>query len=166
MMARKPAFLQWLALVVAMGIAAFYAGHFGVLSRIWRDDLSHASSLVAALVVGTTAYIGLLCWRVPDELPTDTMAREEVDYWFDTITEIEDANEWSGVAADLSPAIGLAGTIWGLAQQAAALREGGDVLALLGTALFSTLSGICGFSAILILSHVLQSSLRGARRNG
>lgn len=158
MTARKPAFLQWLSIVVAMGIAAFYAGHFGLLSRIWRDDLSHASSLVAALVIGTAAYIGYLCWRVPD---AGNYADE-----LDTVAEIEDSAEWGGIAADLSPAIGLCGTVYGLSQQAVALREGGDVLAMLGTSLFSTLAGVSGFAIVLVLSHVLNASLRKARRNG
>lgn len=159
MLARKPAFLQWLSLVVAMGIATFYAVHFGLIARIWRDDTSHASSLVAALVFGTAIYIGVLCWRVPEGV------------WCladrDRVSELEHAAEWNGVAADLSPALGLAGTVWGLAQQSEALKgEGGDVLALLGTALFSTLAGVTGFAVVLVLSHVLNASLRRARRAG
>lgn len=159
MTSRKPAFLQWLSLIVAMGIATFFAAHFGLLARIWNDDTSHMSSLVAALVVGTAVYIGWLCWRVPDDVSDDLS-------FFDKLGEIEDAAEWPGVACDLCPAIGLAGTVYGLAQQAVALKEGGDVLALLGTALFSTLAGVSGFAVVLVLSHVLQSSLRRARRNG
>jgi hypothetical protein len=157
MIARKSAFLQWLSIVVAMAIAVFFATYFGLVGRIWRDDSSHMSSLVAALVVGTAAYIGWLCWRVPDAGSRAGKVGE--------IVEIEDAAEWGGIAADLCPAIGLAGTIYGLAQQAVALRAGGDVLALLGTALFSTLCGVTGFAIVLILSHVLNSSLRKARRN-
>jgi hypothetical protein len=155
--AHKPAFLQWLSIVLAMGIAVFFAAYFGLVSRIWRDDSSHMSSVVAALVVGTAAYIGWLCWRIPDA--------EVGSGRLDKVSEIEDAAEWGGIAADLCPAIGLAGTIYGLAQQAAALREGGDVLALLGTALFSTLCGVTGFAIVLVLSHILSSSLRRARRN-
>jgi threonine/homoserine/homoserine lactone efflux protein len=162
---RKPAFLQWLSLIVAMGIATFFAVYFGLVARIWHDDASHMSSLVAALVVCTAIYIGWLCWRVPeyvgpfrDESHDDTLAG------WRRLSELEDASEWGGVAADLSPAIGLAGTIYGLAQQAVALKEGGDVLALLGTALFSTLAGVTGFALLLVLSHVLSSSLRKARR--
>jgi hypothetical protein len=154
---RKPAFLQWLSVVVAMGIAVFFAGYFGLIARIWRDDTSHMSSVVAALVVGTAAYIGWLCWRIPDASYRSRSLAE--------ISEIEDAAEWGGIAADLCPAIGLAGTIYGLAQQAVALKEGGDVLALLGTALFSTLCGVTGFAIVLVLSHILNASLRRARRN-
>jgi predicted permease len=156
--ARNAAFLQWLSVVVAMGIALFFAAYFGLVARIWRDDSSHMSSVIAALVVGTAAYIGWLCWRVPDACSRGARLAE--------VSEIEDAAEWGGIAADLCPAIGLAGTIYGLAQQAVALKEGGDVLALLGTALFSTLSGVTGFAIVLILSHVLNSSLRRARRHG
>jgi predicted permease len=155
--ARKPAFLQWLSIVVAIGIAVFFATYFGLVARIWRDDSSHMSSLIAALVIGTAAYIGWLCWRVPD----DGLRGGRLD----EVVEIEDASEWGGIAADLCPAIGLAGTIYGLAQQAVALKEGGDVLALLGTALFSTLCGVTGFAIVLILSHILNSSLRRVRRN-
>lgn len=154
-LARKPAFLQWLSLIVAMGIATFFAGWFGLLTRIWHDDASHMSSLVAALVVGTAAYIGFLCWRMPDGLLIDHL---------DDVCEIEDAAEWGGVAADLCPAVGLIGTVYGLAAQAVALKEGGDVLGLLGTALFSTLAGVSGFAVVLILSHVLNSSIRRVRR--
>ena len=154
--ARKPAFLQWLSIVVAIGITIF-ATYFGLVARIWRDNSSHMSSLIAALVVGTAAYIGWLCWRIPD----DGLRGGRLD----KVVEIEDASEWGGIAADLCPAIGLAGTIYGLAQQAVALKEGGDVLALLGTALFSTLCGVTGFAIVLILSHILNSSLRRVRRN-
>jgi predicted permease len=66
MVARKAAFVQWLSVVAAMGIAVFFAAYFGLVSRIWRDDSSHLSSVVAALVIGTAAYIGWLCWRIPD----------------------------------------------------------------------------------------------------
>lgn len=156
MIARKPAFLQWLSLVVAMGIATFFAAWFGLLARIWRDDSSHMSSLVAALVVGTAIYIGYLCWRVPEDGWRDP----------DTLLEIEHNAEWGGVAADLSPALGLAGTVFGLSQQATALRDGGDVLGLLGTALYSTLAGVTGFAVVLVLSHVLAAALRKARRHG
>jgi flagellar motor component MotA len=98
-----------------------------------------------------------LCWRVPDAgSHGDSLAE---------VLEIEDAAEWGAIAADLCPAIRLAGTIYGLAQQAVALKEGGDVLALLGTALFSTLSGVTGFAIVVILSHVLNSALRRARRH-
>jgi hypothetical protein len=157
MIKNKAAFLQWLSVAVALGIAAFFASYFGLIVRIWRDDLSHMSSLIAALVVGTAAYIGWLSWRVPE---TDLRGVRLAE-----VVEIEDAAEWGGVAADLCPALGLAGTIYGLAQQAVALKQGGDVLALLGTALFSTLCGVTGFAIVLILSHILNSSLRRARRN-
>ena len=163
---RKPAFLQWLSLIVAMGIATFFAVYFGLVARIWHDDASHMSSLVAALVIGTAIYIGWLCWRVPEGLrSTDQYDTDYTPPGWRRLLEIEDGAEWNGVAADLCPAIGLGGTIYGLAQQALALKEGGDVLALLGTALFSTLSGITGFAVVVVLSHVLQSALRRARRN-
>jgi predicted permease len=163
MTAHKPAFLQWLSLIVAMGIATFFAVYFGLVARIWHDDASHMSSLVAALVVGTSGYIGYLCWRVPEYVGWSHDEDDVPPGWL-RLSELEDASEWGGVAADLSPAIGLAGTIYGLAQQAVALKEGGDVLALLGTALFSTLAGVTGFAVLLVLSHVLASSLRKARR--
>lgn len=165
MIARKAAFIQWLALAVAMGIAAYFAAYFGLLSRVWRDDASHMSSLVAALVVGTAIYIGWLCWRVPEMDPDPDAFSARTASKLHRILEIEHAAEWAGVAADLSPALGLAGTIWGLAQQAVALKAGGDVLALLGTALFSTLAGVSGFAIVLVLSHVLNASLRKARRS-
>ena len=157
MIKNKAAFLQWLSLTVALGIAAFFASYFGLIARIWRDDLSHMSSLIATLVVGTAAYIGWLSWRVPETGSRGVRLSQ--------VVEIEDAAEWGGIAADLCPALGLAGTIYGLAQQAVALKQGGDVLALLGTALFSTLCGVTGFAIVLILSHMLNSSLRRARRN-
>ena len=156
MLARKAPFMQWLSIVVATGIAFFFATYFGFVERIWRDDLSHMSAVIAALVTGTAAYLGWLCWRVPD---VGSHGGRLVE-----ILELQDAAEWSDIAADLCPAIGLAGTIYGLAQQAVALKQGGDVLALLGTALFSTLCGVTGFAIVLILSHVLNSSLRRARR--
>lgn len=165
MTARKPAFLQWLSLIVAMGIAVFFAYYFGIVARIWHDDASHMSSLVAALVAGTAAYIGWLCWRVPEGLrSTDYATTDETPPGWRRLLEIEDASEWGGTAADLAPALGLIGTVFGLSQQATALKEGGDVLALLGTALFSTLTGVAGFAVIVVLSHVLTSALRRARR--
>src|SRR5271170_7456229 len=84
--ARKSAFLQWLSIVVAVGIAVFFATYFGLVGRIWRDDSSHMSSLVAALVVGTAAYIGWLCWRLPDAGLRSGRS--------DEILDIEDAAEW------------------------------------------------------------------------
>lgn len=162
--ARKPAFLQWLALIVAMGIATFFCGWFGLLTRIWRDDSSHMSSVVAALVIGTAAYIGYLCWRVPERTTVDL--DEFVDIYYERLAWIEDGAEWCPVAETLSPAIGLVGTIFGLEQQAVALREGGDVLGLLGTALYSTLAGVTGLAVVVVLSYVLASALRGARRHG
>src|SRR5580704_9479475 len=90
--ARKAAFLQWLSIVVAMAIAFFFAAYFGLVARIWRDDSSHMSSVVAALAVGTAAYIGWLCWRMPDACSRrDSLAE---------LSEIEDAAEWGGIAAD------------------------------------------------------------------
>lgn len=157
MVARKAAFLQWLSVVVAMSITGYFVTYFGLMTRIWRDDLSHMSAVILALVVGTTLYVGWLCWRVP-EVGSDQRRLAEV-------VELEDAAEWGGIAADLCPALGLVGTIYGLAQQAVALKQGGDVLALLGTALFSTLCGVSGFAIVVVLSHVLNSSLRRARRN-
>lgn len=154
---RRQAFLSWLAVSIAFGIAAFFAGYFGLLSRIWVADLSHMSSVVAALTVATALYIGVLCWSVPD------------GEWFhgfhERMRSLEDQTAWCETAAELAPALGLIGTIFGLAEQARALRDGGDVLGLLGTALFSTLAGICGFAIITVLSHVLSSSLKRARRN-
>src|SRR5581483_1296637 len=156
-MRRRAAFLQYLAVVVALAIAVFFAGWFGLLARVWSSDASHMSSVVAALTLATVIYIGVLTWHVPD------------GEWFhgfhERMRSLEDHQEWCGTAADLSPALGLIGTIFGLAEQAMALREGGDVLALLGTALFSTMSGVTGFAVILVLSHVLSSSLKRARRN-
>lgn len=154
---RRQAFLSWLAVSIAFGIAAFFAGYFGLMARIWNSDLSHMSSVVAALTVATALYIGVLCWSVPD------------GDWFhgfhERMRSLEDQAEWCGTAADLAPALGLIGTIYGLAQQAMALRDGGDVLALLGTALYSTFAGVSGFAIILVLSHVLSASLKRARRN-
>lgn len=167
MKARKPAFLQWLALMVALGIATFYAGHFGLLSRIWLGDASHMSAAVAALVLGTAGYIGYMCWIVPEKWERG----EDIEYgrisrFKRGLSEIEDHAEWCPVAETLSPALGLVGTIMGLEQQALALREGGDVLGLLGTALYSTFAGVVGLAIIVLLSHVLSSALRKARRHG
>lgn len=155
-MVKRMAFFSWLAVTIATFIGLFFAGHFGLLSSIWHKDLSYMSSVIGALVICTIAYLGCLSWMVPDK-------------WFHGHHEIcrllEDQANWGLVAADISPALGLCGTIFGLSQQAAALREGGDVLGMLGTSLFSTLAGVAGFAIIILQTHLLESSLRRARRN-
>lgn len=154
MMPRRAAFLQWLAIMIGLSIAAFYAGYCGLIDRIWKNDLSHMSVVIAAVAVGSALYIGMLCWKVPDNF-------QHAD---GRLSYLEDGSEWGGFAANVCPMLGLFGTVYGISLQTAALKEGGDVLSLLSTALFTTMCGVLACAAIGLLNFVLQAALRRGRR--
>ena len=143
---RRQTFLShWIICLLCAGGFSF-AWHYGVPQLIWANgDAGWFGLAVGALVLSAMARLGWLAW------------------WLDSGASNVDASD-GHVAAILSPAIGMLGTIVGLSKVFAA---GGDTVAMIQqakTAFYSTGCGIVGMMVIMVLTHFLEAGIkRGAR---
>jgi MotA/TolQ/ExbB proton channel family len=66
----KRCFVQWFGLVLCYAVSAFFATVAGIPQAIWHSDPSHMTSVIAAVFVVATAYLGFASFRYSDSEPT------------------------------------------------------------------------------------------------
>jgi hypothetical protein len=135
-------FLSQFVIMLAIGAAGFFAVINGVPQAIFSADQSMATSVIAALFVGTTVYTSALAWNVgPDT-----------------------SSGFGHLAVRLSVLIGITGTSIGLSLQAHSLVGGAAQFGPLATSLYTVFTG--GIAAILIeiQTHNLEAGIRRASR--
>ncbi len=157
-MSDKRCFLQWFVLCLSFTVIAFFAAYYGVFQRVWVVDVTHLTSVIAAIFVAACGYLGVASWRYdnPFQHPGTRFA-----------TAVADSNV-GRAAAYIVTLIGLLGTAIGLMLQVQAmatidlsnaqhaLQFVVAVLSGLGTALYATACGIVGSIGITVLGSNLE----------
>lgn len=121
----------------------FFATVNGVPQIIFREDQSMMTSVIAALFVGTAAYLGWLAWNV---------------------SATTDAG-FGHLAERLAVMIGFVGTAMGLSLQAKALAAGAASFDALATSLFTTVTGGAAAALIAIMTYSLEAGVARAKRD-
>lgn len=62
-MIEKRCFLQWFLMTLACGVGGFFAWHTGLLRQVWDADMTHMTSVIAAMFVLAVGYMGFASWR-------------------------------------------------------------------------------------------------------
>lgn len=140
----RAAFLSWFVLVLAIAAGAFFATVNHVPQMVWAGDASHMTSVIAALFVGSVAWIGRQSWRVGSDLAVDA--------------------SFGHLSERLAVMLGLAGTTIGLSLQAKALMSGSASFGALSTSLYTTATGVVAAGLLAVLTHCLEVGIRRATR--
>jgi len=138
-------FLSHFVICLAIAAAAFFATVNGVPQRIWADDMSMMTSLIAALFVGAALYLGLQAWRVGDRG-----------------VRPEPSADFGHLAERLCVMAGFVGTAIGLSLQAKALAGGSTSFLALATSLFTTATGGVSAALIAVMTFNLEAGIRRA----
>ncbi|MGH9208523.1 MAG: hypothetical protein ACRD1G_18550, partial [Acidimicrobiales bacterium] len=64
-------FLSHFVLCLAYTGLAFFAWVNGVPQMIWANDMSMMTSVIGALFVGSTAWLGWQAWRIGEPMSND-----------------------------------------------------------------------------------------------
>jgi hypothetical protein len=136
-------FVSHFVISLAIAVGLYFAWANDLLHTIWTDDLSRMTSVIAALVAGTTAYLGWQAWLADERAPVD--------------------DEFGHLAERLSVMCGLMGTAFGLYLQGNKLSAGGGAsFEALSTSLFTTMCGILGAVLIAIMQRNLDAGINRA----
>lgn len=156
----RPTFTAWFVQVLACAGIAFFAWQNGVPQTIYANDMSMMTSVIAALFVGTVAYLGRQAWAAdepPRYLGLDTSGRR-ID------GRAGAASDFGHLAERLAVMAGFVGTAIGLSMQAKSLAGGATSFTALATSLFTTASGGTAAALIAIMTYSLETGIRRARR--
>lgn len=148
-------FLSWFVLNLAIAAGAFFAWTAGIPQLVWAGDLSHATSVIAALFVGSAAWLGWQSWKADGPLVWLEHRRKP--------QSTADAS-YGHLAERLCVMLGLAGTTIGLSLQGKALMSGGASFGALSTSLFTTATGIVAAGLLAVLVFNLEAGLRRSAR--
>lgn len=148
-------FLSHLVICLACAGLAFFAWTRGVPQTVYANDASMMTSVIAAMFVGTAAYLARLAWFVDTPLPS-WVRKSDATFLIDSDFG-HNAERWAVM-------LGFVGTAIGLSLQATALMSGTASFGALATSLFTTASG--GTAAILIgvMTYSLEQGIRRARK--
>ena len=146
-------FLSHFVICLAVAAAAFFATINGVPQRIWADDMSMMTSLIAILFVGAAIYLGWQAWRVGDR---DALCRRGA-------TPAPSA-DFGHLAERLCVMAGFVGTAIGLSLQAKALAGGSTSFVALATSLFTTATGGVSAALIAVMTFNLEAGIRRAAK--
>jgi hypothetical protein len=146
-------FLSHFVICLAVASAVFFAAINGVPQTIWADDLSRMTSVIAALFVGASIYLGWQAWladsgRTSDGAPSSG-ARQPV-------------SDFGHLAERLSVMAGFVGTAIGLSLQAKALAGGATSFTALATSLFTTACGGVAAALLAVMTFNLEAGIRRA----
>ena len=139
-------FLSWFVISLAIAAAAFFAAINGIPQIVYQGDMSHATSVIAVLFIGTQIWAGIMAWRIDNLRPT-IHRRISFDLSFGHLSE------------RLCVMAGLAGTTIGLSLQGKALMSGSASFGALSTSLFTTATGVVSAALVSILVFNLERGI-------
>jgi hypothetical protein len=145
-------FLSHFVICLAVAAVAYFAAANGVPQTIWADDLSRMTSIIAALFVGASIYIGWQAW-IADEV-SDGTARSSI--------MSPPSSDFGHLAERLSVMAGFVGTAIGLSLQAQALAGGSTSFGALATSLFTTACGGVSAALLAVMTFNLEAGIRRA----
>ena len=141
-------FLSWFILCLGIAAGAFFAFAAGVPQAVYADDLSHMTSAIGLVFVGTAGWLGRQAWL--GDNPSRSCA-------FPDLT-------WGNKAPEICAMLGLVGTVIGLSMQAKALMSGPASFGALATSLFTTACGATAAILLIVMTHVVEAGIRRARQ--
>ncbi len=159
----RKTFVSHFVLMLAIGAGVFFAWMKGVPQHVYASDLSHMTTVIAALFLVTTVWLGWQAWWVDDialVLQQSVLPRRADAY---QALGPGDAS-FGHLAERLSVMCGLAGTTIGLSLQGNALMGGGASFGALSTSLFTTAGGIVSAALISIMVHNLENGIKRAKQ--
>jgi len=145
-------FLSHFVICLAVVAVAYFAAVNGVPQTIWADDLSRMTSVIAALFVGASVYLGWQAW-IADEVPDDSAPRSVIH---------PPSSDFGHLAERLSVMAGFVGTAIGLSLQAQALAGGSTSFGALATSLFTTACGGVAAALLAVMTFNLEAGIRRA----
>jgi len=152
-------FLSHFVICLACVSLSFFAWVNGVPQTIWANDMSMMTSVIAALFLGTTAWLGWQAWQVGDQ------RSENGERHDDPIIESRSPTaDFGHLSERLCVIVGFVGTAIGLSLQAKSLAGGATSFTALATSLFTTASGGSAAALIAIMTFNLESGIRRAGR--
>ena len=143
-------FLSHFVICLAVAAAAFFATINGVPQRIWADDMSMMTSLIAMLFVGASIYLGWQAWLVGERSGPNGTPAASADF--------------GHLAERLCVMAGFVGTAMGLSLQARALAGGSTSFVALATSLFTTATGGVAAALIAVMTFNLEAGIRRASK--
>jgi hypothetical protein len=170
----KRCFLQWFVLTLGYVVTAFFGWRYGLLQSIYAGDITHMTSVIAAVFVISCLYLGFGSWR----FGCKALVPFANDAWImehriaaAKVQLLRDANADVGIgraAGFMVTLIGLLGTAIGLMVQVKAMGavNVGDPASIVGfistigaalaTALYATACGIVACLGITLLNANLE----------
>jgi hypothetical protein len=152
-------FLSHFIICLACAGLAFFAWVNGVPQTIWANDMSMMTSVIGALFVGSTIWLGWQAWRVNGP-PLDD--RERPDRRSSLI--LPPSSDYGHLAERLCVMAGFVGTAIGLSLQAKSLASGATSFTALATSLFTTASGGTAAALIAIMTFNVEVGTRRMQR--
>ncbi len=162
-------FLSHFVLCLAIGAAAFFAWINGVPQTVFRDDLSRMTSVIAAIFLGSAAWLGWQAWVADGGRKSKVGTRKSElgktlsDFRSQTSAFRSATSDFGHLAERLCVMAGLAGTTIGLSLQARALMSGSAGFGALSTSLYTTACGVIAAALLAVLTHNLEAGIRRAR---
>lgn len=123
-------FIICLALLSGFGYKVFD----GTVGLIWREDLSHMTSVIGLFVLFTCWFLGRQCWSVSRH----------------------SSALYGAFAAGICPMLGLIGTTEGLRLSASVISTGANALMPIVTSVSSMQVGVIGSVTVAILTLNLE----------
>ena len=148
------AFLSHFVLSLACAGGAYFAWTRGIPQTVYAGDMSMMTSVIAALFVGTTVWLGWQAW-ISDRVEAVGLFRAQ------SIA----SSDFGHSAERWSVMLGLLGTTLGLSLQAHALQANGtSSFGALATSLYTTGTGILSALLIGVMVFSLEAGIARARR--
>jgi hypothetical protein len=129
--------------MLAICATLFFAFVYGLPQKIWQTDVSKMTSLLAALLVGSSFYLGWLAWNLSPSTAASIEKKADFGWWIE----------------EKFLRLGLLGTVFGLSLQAETLATGTVGFAPISTAFYSTMVGVTCSLIIAFMNRNLQTGI-------
>jgi len=147
-------FLSHFVLCLGCPGLGFFAWINSVPQMIWANDMSMMTSVIGALFVGSTAWLGWQAWRIGEPMSSDARLP----------FTLLPSSDFGHLAERLCVMAGFIGTAIGLSLQAKSLAGGATSFTALATSLFTTASGGTAAALIAIMTFNLEAGVRRTQR--
>ena len=150
-MRRRTFTAHWILCLICAG-SFWFAWGYGIPQLVYASDASMMTSAIAAMVVGSAAWLGWQAWLAEDRAVVNGRLVAAA------------SSDFGEEAQLLAPALGMLGTVIGLSMQAKALVAGAAGLGALSTSLFTTGAGIAGFIVLKVMTLNLEAGIKRVTR--
>jgi len=148
-MVRRLTFLSHFMMCVGVGVAAFLLTVLGVPQRVWLEDQSMCTSLIALLLLFAMVRLGAVAWHA-DTPDLHSLCRADASV--------------GHLLERLCVMAGFIGTAVGLSMQAKALAAGSTSFVALSTSLFTTATGGVAAALIAVMTYNAEAGMRRPSR--